>query len=328
MKAEECEGIQLCDFEPSLGDFREDLLTGLRNTPKTIPCKYFYDGRGSWLFDRICELDEYYPTRTERAILEENVGEMAKLCGPNCLLVELGSGSSIKTRLLLDRLEEPVGYMPLDISRPHLLEAARGLSRDYPWLNIRPVCADYTEPLALPIEEIAAERKVLFFPGSTIGNFRPSEACTFLRQVGCWCEAGDAMILGVDLVKDHRVLERAYNDSKGVTAAFNLNLLHRANEELGANFEVENFRHEAIFNPLHNRIEMHLVSEREQRVEIAQEEILFREGERVVTEYSYKYRIPTLREMVRASGWQLSQSWLDEKRWFSVHYLEKLVRSS
>lgn len=323
MKTEECGGLQLCDFEPSLGDFREELVAGLKQKPKTIPCKFFYDARGSRLFDQICELEEYYLTRTERQILEGNMDQMAGLCGPDCLVVELGSGSSTKTRLLLDHLETPAGYMPLDISRPHLLEAAEALSRSYPWLEIRPVCADYLGPVDLPLGEFAGVKKVLFFPGSTIGNFRPSEACAFLRRAGSWCQRGDGMIIGVDMVKDARVIERAYNDSQGVTAAFNLNLLERANRELGANFQVNRFRHEAVFDRLHSRIEMHLVSQSPQRVNISGAMVHFTAGERIVTEYSYKYRLQQLEELFRASGWRLRESWFDARRWFGIHYLER-----
>lgn len=322
MKTEERAEALVWDLEPKPADFENELVEGLRRKPKTIPCKFFYDARGSQLFDEICELEEYYLTRTEREILQENIEEIAERCGPDCVLVELGSGSSRKTRLLLERLERPGAYVPLDISRPHLVHAAEELSGLYPWLEIRPICADYLAPIDLPLDQFAVGKKVLFFPGSTIGNFKPSEACAFLRRLGAWCEPGDGMIIGVDMVKDSRVIERAYNDRQGVTAAFNLNVLDRANRELGADFQVNRFRHEAVFDRLHSRIEMHLVSQCPQRVNIGGACIYFTAGERIVTEYSYKYQMASLEELFRASGWRLRKSWFDPQQWFGVFYLE------
>ena len=323
MKTAVCNEIVVSDFEPTPEDLRAEFLAGLSRRPKTLPCKFFYDQRGSLLFDQICELEEYYLTRTEIKILRDNVAEIAALCGPNCLLVELGSGSSSKTRLLLDHLETPVAYVPIDISRPHLLRAAAALNGDYFTLEILPVCADYNQRLNLPAPAKPAERTVIFFPGSTIGNFEPWQAVAFLRRLASWCGPGDGLLIGVDLQKSSRLLTAAYNDSKGVTAAFNLNLLRRANDELGANFILGQFRHRAIYDAARGRIEMHLVSRCQQRVVIAGKQIDFHRGERLTTEYSYKYRVNGFCELSSASGWQVQRTWTDKQRWFSVHYLRR-----
>lgn len=322
MTITECRGgIVLSDFEPAPERFKEEFIGGLKRQPKAVPCKFLYDEQGSRLFDQICELDEYYPTRTEISILRDKVGEVAALCGPRCLLVELGSGRSHKTRLLLEHLEEPVAYVPIDISRPHLLQASQALKSDYYPLEILPVCADYNQPLALPSPGKPPERRILFFPGSTIGNFEPWEAMTFLRSIAGWCAAGDGLLIGVDLEKEPEILRRAYNDAKGVTAAFNLNLLERANSELGANFVPEQFAHRAIYDEARGRIEMRLVSRARQRVRVAGEQIAFDRGEHIRTEYSYKYRPETFCKLASLAGWECWRTWTDERRWFSVHYL-------
>jgi dimethylhistidine N-methyltransferase len=311
------------DFEPSKDDFREQVLAGLLRHPKTLPCKFFYDERGSQLFDEICELDEYYVTRTETRILRDNIAEIAEFCGRHCLLVELGSGNSSKTRLLLDFLESPVAYVPIDISGPHLSRAAETLNGDYFPLEILPVCADYNQRLTLPEPARTPEHTVIFFPGSTIGNFEPSQAATFLRRIAGWCEPGDGLLVGVDLQKQHGLLHRAYNDARGVTAAFNLNLLRRANAELGANFALEQFAHRAIYDEMHGRIEMHLVSLCKQIAVIARERIPFEQGEWITTEHSYKYQVETFRELCSAAGWETERTWTDENEWFGVFYLKR-----
>jgi dimethylhistidine N-methyltransferase len=228
MKAEVCGEIRLSDFEPTPDNFKAEFIAGLKRRPKILPCKLFYDEHGSRLFDQICQLDEYYLTRAETEILRNNITEIAALCGPRCVLVEPGSGSSSKTRLLLDHLERPVAYVPIDISRAHLLSAARALNGDYFPLEILPVCADYNRPLTLPTPARNPGRTVIFFPGSTIGNFEPWQAAIFLRRIASWCKPGDGLLIGVDLQKSRELLHLAYNDAKGITAAFNLNLLQRA----------------------------------------------------------------------------------------------------
>lgn len=314
--------IPLTDLEPTPADFRSEFLAGLQRRPRLLPCKFFYDERGSRLFDRICELPEYYPTRTEAGILARNLDAIAAFCGRDCLLVELGSGSSRKTRLLLDRLEAPAGYVPIDISRAHLRAAAATLAGEYPALEILPVCADYAQPLRLPAPDTPAERRVVFFPGSTIGNFHPPEAVRFLRRIRDWCEPGDRLIVGVDLEKRREILEPAYNDERGITAAFNLNLLVRANRELGADFVLERFSHEAIYDAERRRIEMRIVSGCEQVVAIGRERFEFGPGERIVTEYSYKYPPSQFAGLASEAGWSVVRRWSDRRDWFGVFALE------
>jgi dimethylhistidine N-methyltransferase len=311
---------RLHDFAPARDDFRSQVIRGLSSAAKHLPCKFFYDQRGSQLFDRICELPEYYPTRTELGILQCHAAAMAAACGPRCLLVEYGSGSSLKTRLLLDHLSAPAGYMPLDISREHLLEAARRLAGCYPRLNILPVCADYTRPFSLPACD-GAQRTVVYFPGSTIGNFDPHAARTFLSDAAKMCGPGGGLLIGVDLKKAPAILHAAYNDSAGVTADFNLNLLHRINRELNGNFAVERFTHYAFYNPRLGRIEMHLISQAQQTVTAAGSQFVFQEGETIFTESSYKYTPEGFGALAAASGWAVESVWTDERRMFSVQYL-------
>lgn len=301
--------------------FISDVLGGLSSTPKTLPCKYFYDERGSKLFDLICELDEYYPTRTETAILCQNIDEIASLFEPDTLVVEYGSGSSKKTRILLDRLPAISGYVPVDISREHLAATAEGLRSRYPHLTILPVCADYTDVFELPEPSREPSRVVAFFPGSTIGNFHPDEAVSFLSRIATACGPGGGLLIGVDLQKDLATVELAYNDRQGVTAAFNLNLLHRINHEAGGDFALDQFLHHAFYNARLGRIEMHLVSRRDQRVQIGGQSIGFSEGETILTECSYKYTLAGFAALARDAGFQIKQVWTDPKAYFSVQYL-------
>ncbi len=308
------------DYAPAAGAFREDVLRGLRRPDKELPCKYFYDETGSRLFEQICELDEYYLTRVELGIMRAGAAEMARRLGEGCLLIEYGSGSSRKTRLLLDRLRNPAGYVPLDISREHLARSARALAARYPGLVVLPVCADFAEPFALPPTPPAA-RRVVYFPGSTVGNFGPEEAVALLRRIAALCGPGGGLLIGVDLKKDARVLEPAYNDRKGVTAAFNLNLLARINRELDGDFRLDRFRHRAFYDARHGRIEMQLVSACRQTVRVDGTSVAFHEGESVRTEYSYKYSPDDFRRMAAAAGLDVEQVWVDDGRMFSVQYL-------
>lgn len=313
--------ISLHDAAPPRDGFRDEVLRGLGQPQKTLPCKFFYDRRGSELFERICELDEYYPTRTEMAIMARYAPEMAVLLGRDCLLVELGSGSSLKTRALLDHLESPAGYVPVDISREHLLQSARALAADYPGLSVLPVCADYTQRFRLPAPDKNISRRAVYFPGSTVGNFEPHAARGFLRRVAALCGAGGALLVGVDLKKDTATLEAAYNDGRGVTAAFNLNLLQRINRELDGDFAIEHFSHRAIYNEQAGRIEMHLASRREQTARVAGATFAFRESEMILTEYSYKYGLNDFARLASEAGWRVARVWTDERRLFSVQYL-------
>ena len=311
---------RLHDLSPARDDFRGQVLHGLSQSRKQLPCKFFYDRTGSELFDRICDLPEYYLTRTELGILESHVREMAEIIGERCLLVEYGSGSSLKTRLLLEHLCDPAGYVPLDISREHLLGAAAKLSSLFPALPVLPVCADYTRAFDLPRVEGAA-RTVVYFPGSTIGNFDPHEAGAFLRAAADRCGPGGGLLIGVDLKKDPAVLHAAYNDSAGVTAAFNLNILARINRELDGNFDLARFAHYAFYNPRLGRIEMHLVSRDDQTVSAADHRFVFREGETIFTESSYKYTPDEFQSLAGSSGWTVEKVWTDASRAFSVQYL-------
>lgn len=311
------------DLSPDDTVMLEDVLRGLALPEKNIPSLYFYDRRGSELFDAITELPEYYPTRAEVSILETHGAEMAAALGPGVRLIELGSGSALKTELLLARLDQPAAYVPVEISRAHLVSAAARIAADFPGLEVLPVTADFTEPFVLPAtKRHKVLRNVAFFPGSTIGNFPREMAADLLRATRKGVGAGGAMLIGVDLKKDPAVLERAYNDSAGVTAEFNRNLLVRLNRELGANFEVEAFRHEAVWDEAGSRIEMRLISERRQSVSISGRRFDFVPGEILVTEYSHKYSFRAFRKLAETGGFSVVRVWTDPEELFSVQLLE------
>jgi L-histidine Nalpha-methyltransferase len=301
--------------------FLRDVLGGLRRSPKRLPCKYFYDRRGSELFDQICLLDEYYLTRSELAIMERDAAEMGEQIGAGVKLVEYGSGSSVKTRYLLDGLPDPVAYVPVDISGEHLHRTAAELARDYPRIEILPVCADFTKHFALPLSNRAASHAAAYFPGSTIGNFMPGEAAELLQKITGLCGTGGGLLIGIDLQKDPATIEAAYNDSRGVTAQFNLNLLRRINRELGANFDLAQFVHWAVYNPKHGRVEMYLESRRAQAVEVGGEIVEFAQGERICTEYSHKYTIDGFAATAAVAGLTLRRAWTDKRGYFAVLHL-------
>jgi dimethylhistidine N-methyltransferase len=305
-----------------LDEFRADVLAGLRRRPRELPCKYFYDARGSELFDRICELPEYYLTRTELAIMRRHAGEMADALGPGCLLVEYGSGSGLKTPLLLERLRGPAGYVPVDISRGHLLHSAAALAGRFPNLAVRPAWADFTRPFALPELPRPPARRAVYFPGSTVGNFGPDDAVSLLKGIAELVGPGGGLLIGVDLRKPAAAVEPAYNDAAGVTAAFNLNLLARINRELGADFDLDGFAHRAFFDDAESRIEMHLVSRRRQSVRVGPAAFAFAAGESIRTEFSYKYSREAFRDLARAAGLEVRRVWTDEGELFSVQYAE------
>ncbi|MDR6537231.1 L-histidine N(alpha)-methyltransferase [Variovorax soli] len=304
-----------------LSDFGRELFEGLSRSPRSISPKFFYDVTGSQLFDRICDLPEYYPTRTETRILTECAPEIAAQIGPNAEVVEFGAGSLTKVRLLLDALHAPRRYVPIDISGQHLEAAAQRLRADYPQLAVQPVVADYTMPLVLPSRGEGLGQRVGFFPGSTLGNFSPEEALAFL-QLAQRLLRGGGLLLGVDLVKDPALLHAAYNDAQGVTAAFNLNLLRRANRELGTDFDLEGFTHAAFYNAPLRRIEMHLVSRRAQSVRLDGQRFDFEEGETLHTENSYKFTVEGLRALAVKAGLRPAAVWTDPERLFSVHWLQ------
>jgi dimethylhistidine N-methyltransferase len=305
-----------------LARFRADVLAGLSGPAKTLPCKYLYDDRGSRLFDQICDLPEYYPTRTELGILRRHAPDMAAALGDECLVIEYGSGSGLKTPLLLERLGRPAGYVPVEISRDHLLASAATLARRFPHLEVLPVWADFTGDFEVPATRREPRRRAVFFPGSTIGNFGPTEAVRLMEGVAQRCGPGGGFLVGVDLRKSKAVLEPAYDDAAGVTAAFNKNLLVRINRELGADFDLDQFDHRAVFDERHSRIEMHLVSRKRQAVHLDGHTIWFAAGESICTEHSYKYTLDAFRDMARTAGLTVRQVWTDEAGSFSVQNVE------
>lgn len=300
-------------------EFRRAVIAGLSARPRAIPAKFLYDARGSALFDEICELPEYYLTRTETRILQQHAGGIGRRAGPGCALIEFGSGSSVKSRLLIEAMPKLALYAPIDISRAHLDATAARLRHDYPELRVEPVCADFMGPVP-PIEHAA--RRLGFFPGSTIGNLEPPEATAFLRNARQLLGDDGALVLGVDLKKDPQRLHDAYNDSAGVTAAFTLNLLRRMNRELHASFDLSGFAHEAFYNPVEGRIEIYFRSLRDQSVTVAGRRFDFIQGERIHTEYSYKYDRAGIDALARSGGFRIAETWTDPERLFAVVYLE------
>lgn len=312
--------IQFYDAHPGTGDLRREVLQGLAATPKAISPKFFYDRRGSELFDAICGLPEYYQTRTEMAILRRCVPELAERIGPECLLVELGSGASKKVRLLVEELR-PSGYVGVDISKEFLLTSTRKLARDYPWLEVHAACVDFSRALDIPHCE-AHGHKVAFFPGSSIGNFAPIDAVGLLRGIAGMVGAGGHLLIGVDLKKDIKTLNSAYNDTRGVTADFNRNLLWRIATELDCDLAPEAFEHYAFYNPGAGRIEMHLVSPEPQRIRVEECWFDFHAGESIHTESSYKYTVDGFGELAALGGFRQQTAWTDEAALFSVQLLQ------
>lgn len=313
---------RLSDFAPNAASMFEEVMAGLQKPQKELPCKLFYDEAGSRLFERITELDEYYLTRTETAIMQEFTPEITALLGERCMLIEYGSGNSEKTKILLDHMSEPTAYVPIDISREHLMHSAARVAATYPGLDVLPVCADYTDSsFVIPPSMEPETRRIVYYPGSTIGNFHVEEAIRFLERIAGVCGKGGGLVLGVDLKKTVNVLLRAYNDALGVTAEFNLNLLVRINRELNANFPVDRFRHVAVYNDKKSRIEMYLVSTERQTVLVNEIEVHFEKGESIWTESSYKYTLDEFSDLAKNAGFHVSRVWTDSDRLFSVQYL-------
>ena len=312
-------GIHFYDLHPAAADFKSEVLSGLARSPRKLSPKFFYDHHGSQLFEAITELPEYYPTRAEISILEEHGETIADFLGQDCLLLELGSGSSKKIRVLLDALK-PAAYMPMDISREHLLDSAQALVADYPALEVHAACADFATDFELPYCPEHLPRAA-FFPGSSIGNFEPAQALKLLQRIADYVGEGGKLLIGVDLKKDAGILHAAYNDEQQVTAAFNLNLLQRINRELGADFDLQAFSHNAFYNAGESRVEMHLVSRSEQTVTVAGHTFDFAEGETIHTESSYKYDVEEFLSLATQAGFASDQVWTDDQRLFSVHCL-------
>jgi dimethylhistidine N-methyltransferase len=317
--------IRLDDRHPDIEDTLHTVRRGLAAKPKKLPSRLFYDERGSALFEAICEQPEYYLTRTEIAIMRDHAGDMAETLGPDVRLVEYGSGSGIKTRMLLEHLESPVAYVPVEISRTALMESVADLAAEFPNVPMQPVCADFTQPLRLPVAARSPRRTVIYFPGSTIGNFETKDAIKILRQMRAEMSDGGGIIVGVDLKKDPAQIEAAYNDAAGVTRDFTLNMLVRLNREIGTDFDVDAFRHRARYNALAGRIETTLVSTKRQEVHVGHDVFAFREDEAMQVEYSCKYSLDDFAQMANKAGLSVAKVWMDEDKRFSVQYL---VRST
>jgi dimethylhistidine N-methyltransferase len=318
MKAGPEDHAERNDFEPDVATMRKDVLRGLHCEPKRLPSQYLYDERGSRLFERICETAEYYLTRTEVSILETNIDAISARIGPEALIIEPGCGSGLKTRLLLDGLEDPAGYVPIDVSRKQLARFAKEIEEEFPDLEVLPVCADFTGDYEIPAATTEVLSRVAYFPGSTIGNFAPREAVAVLRHLAT---LGRSVLIGIDLDKDRFILEPAYDDAEGYSREFARNILVRLNRELGADFVIEQFGYEAPYNKDAARIEMALVSERKQVVHIGRRRVEFRRDERVLTEYSYKFDLDGFAEFAGKAGLEVTETWTDPDDLFGMLYL-------
>jgi dimethylhistidine N-methyltransferase len=312
--------VAVLDREPASSDFLSEVIAGLSSSPRTLPCKFFYDERGAQLFQKICELPEYYITRTELQILRLHGAEMAAALGPQIELIGLGTGAGTKTRILLEELPELAVYIPIDISQDQLQKSTARFRQVFPRLEILPLYADYLEPFELPLPRKPSSRSVVYFPGSTIGNFKPVDAREFLRRLVELCGPAGGLLIGVDLQKDRQVLESAYNDSAGVTAQFNLNLFGRINRELDADFDLKRWQHRAIYNSTEGRIEMHLISEIDQAIRVQDRSFHFKARENIATEYSYKYTPEGFIAVARQAGFDFVRMWSDDARLFGVFY--------
>ncbi len=302
-------------------DELHELIDGLRQPEKMISPKYFYDERGSQLFEEITRLPEYYPTETELGIMRDNIDEIAALVGKQASLIEFGSGSSLKTRVLLEHLDELAAYVPVDISEDHLLESARQVREEFPDIDVLPVVADFTQPFQLPSPKVMPVRNVVYFPGSTIGNFTNDAAQELLQVMYQEAGAGGALLIGVDLQKDPAIIERAYNDSAGVTAEFNRNMLRHLNREFGADFDLDAFSHSAEYNEEEGRIEIRLVSDQDQEFSLGDASFSMNKDEAILTEYSHKYTLEGFAAMAETAGFSVERVWMDAERLFSVQYL-------
>jgi len=322
MRTRESDMLQVHDLAPEVERMRADVLAGLRQTRKRFPSQYLYDARGARLFERICELDEYYLTRTENAIMAERADELRRLVGPRAVLIEPGSGAGEKAISLLARLDEPAAYVPIDVAGEQLARVAATVNDAFPDVEVLPICADFTESRSVPLERGDGRRRVIFFPGSTIGNFDPPAACRVLRRFATLAGPQGGLLIGVDLKKDRSILEPAYDDARGVSAAFARNVLVRLNRELNADFRVERFGYEAPYNEMDGRIEMALVSRRRQEVQLGGTRVRFAAGERIVTEYSYKYDPGEFAALAGRAGLTAAAMWTDAERLFGVFYLE------
>jgi dimethylhistidine N-methyltransferase len=321
MTEENANTITVHDYEPATATMRDDVLRGLAQDPKMLPSQYLYDERGARLFERICKTEEYYLTRTEIAILRQNMDAIVDHIGPGALVIEPGSGSGVKTQLLLENLEDPAGYVPIDVAKRQLAEFATQMDQRFPDLNVMPVCADFTNGYELPPCNAAVRKRVAYFPGSTIGNFTPAVAVEMLRHMGELCDDDGGVVVGVDLKKDRAILEPAYDDAGGVSRDFALNYLVRLNRELDADFKLEQFGYEAPYNETHGRIEMALVSRCRQVAHIDGVGVPLDTDEHIRTEYSYKYDPEEFAALAENAGLEVTDTWTDPDHLFSVQYL-------
>ena len=311
------------DLHPPKSRFQEDALAGLSKSQKSIPPKHFYDARGSALFDDITDTEDYYVTRTELGILDSIADEIASLAGSHAVVIEPGSGSSVKIDKLLNALDHPAGYVGLDISKEHLVAACEDLAARYDGLSVGAVCADFTQPVPLNDMPIPEGRRLVFFPGSTIGNFEPGGAKDLLETIRDWLRPGDALLIGADRVKSAEILENAYDDARGVTAAFNLNLLTRINRELSGTIDTDAFDHKAIWNADAARVEMHLVSKRDIEFSVSGQAFKMKAGETIHTENSHKFTIQRFSELAESAGLTVKRDWSDAHGYFTLYWLER-----
>jgi dimethylhistidine N-methyltransferase len=321
MNVSKIKNINISDLKPEAEDFLGEVLRGLNKPQKELPTKYLYDERGSTLYERICTLDEYYIPKLEVQIMKDHILEIVRLLDIDVNLIEYGCGSCTKTRILLDHLPELAAYIPIDISKEQLISVAEELKRIYPQVQILPVCADFTDDFLLPSPDHPGGKNVVYFPGSSIGNFGPKSTRALLRRIANICQLGGGLLIGIDLDKEPEVLYKAYNDGEGITAAFNLNLLERINRELDGDFDLSQFEHNALYNTDKRRVEMHLTSLRNQTVNLNNTRIHFGEGESIWTESSYKYDLNDFTQMASDVGFTVERTWTDEKEWFSILYL-------
>ena len=317
--------LQFQDLEPTVEAMREEVVRGLRQTPKQLSAKFLYDGPGALLYENICRTEDYYLTRTELAIMRDHIAAIAACLGEKVLLIEFGSGNSLKTRVLFDHLPRLAGYVPIDISRRQLLETSENIARDYPHIEVLPVCADYAGEVEIPSPASPFSRRLIYYPGSTIGNMVPRDAMNFLRRMRGLCQPGDALLIGVDLRKDPEIVWRAYNDRDGASTRFRMNILQRMNRELGADFAISQFRPVAVYNEVVCRVEAGLMSLCDQQARIGDELFSFNEGELVQLAVAYKYSPEGFRDLALEAGWRAEQLWKDERNWFSVQYLTAMT---